>query len=114
MRILLKKINRITIYLLLIAHMLFPFEVFAYSDYILAGGQNIGIELNSNGVLIVGTYLVDGVDIAKNANLQIGDKIISINGEKISSIEEMLSSMNHLIDNNQLSTKEEVKYYQQI
>ena len=84
------------VYLLLFLSILFPFPVFAYSDYILAGGQNIGIELNSDGVLIVGTYLVNGVDISRDANLQVGDKIISINDEMISSIEEMLVAIHDL------------------
>ncbi len=91
-----KKINKLIINMLLLLNLLFPFNVFAYSDYILAGGQNIGIELNSNGVLIVGTYQINGIDPAKEANLQIGDKIISINGHKIHSIEEMLSVIKQL------------------
>ena len=89
-----QKLKKTLINLLLLLNLLLPYQVFAYSDYILAGGQNIGIELNSNGVLIVGTYLINGIDNAKNANLQTGDKIIAINGEKIHSIEEMLSTIN--------------------
>jgi stage IV sporulation protein B len=73
-----------------------PLNVLAYSDYILAGGQNIGIELNSDGVLIVGTYKVDNNDPANDANLQVGDKIISINNEKVQSIEEMLQVISEL------------------
>ena len=82
--------------MLLLLNLLLPFDVFAYSDYILAGGQNIGIELRSDGVLIVGTYLVNGSDPAKKANLQTGDKIISIHQHEIHSIEEMLSVINEL------------------
>ena len=80
--------------MLLLINLLLPFNVFAYSDYILAGGQNIGIEINSNGVLIVGTYQINGNDPAKKANLQTGDKIISINNKEIYSIEEMVSIIN--------------------
>ena len=96
------KLKKSIINLLLLFNLLFPFNVFAYSDYILAGGQNIGIELHSNGILIVGTYLVNGVDAAKKANLQPGDKIISINGENIYSIEQMLDVISHINDKNNI------------
>ncbi len=90
------KLKKSIVSLLLLLNLLLPFNVFAYSDYILAGGQNIGIELNSDGVLIVGTYLINGSDPAKKANLQTGDKIVSIDETEIHSIEEMLSVMNEL------------------
>ena len=40
----------------LLALFIIPNTILAYSDYIIAGGENIGIELNSKGVIIVGTY----------------------------------------------------------
>ena len=93
-----KHIKKILINLLLLLYLILPFEVFAYSDYILAGGQNIGIELNSNGILIVGTYLINNNDPAKEANLQVGDKIISINDNPVQSIEEMLEIISKIED----------------
>lgn len=92
------KSRKTIINIILLLNLLLPLNVFAYSDYILAGGQNIGIELNSKGILIVGTYLVNGADPAKEANLQTGDKILSINNEEINSIDEMLSVINKSID----------------
>lgn len=85
-----------TFLLLLLVNIMIPLNVLAYSDYILAGGQNIGIQLNSNGVLIVGTYKVGPSDPANDADLQTGDKIISINNKKITSIEEMLQVIDDL------------------
>lgn len=93
-----KKLKQTIISIILLLNLFQPLNVFAYSDYILAGGQNIGIEINSNGVLIVGTYLVNGLDPAKDSNLQIGDKIIAINQQKVTSIEEMLNIINNLKD----------------
>lgn len=84
-----KKIKNKIIFMLLL--LIIPSISLAYSDYIIAGGENIGIELKSSGVLIVGTYEVNGNNPAKNAGLQIGDKIVKINNEKISSIEDMLN-----------------------
>ena len=43
-----------------------------YSDYVIAGGENIGIELNSKGIIIVGTYSVNNNNPAKEAGLQNG------------------------------------------
>ena len=37
---------------------LIPFNIYAYSDHIVASGENIGIRLFSDGILIVGTYEV--------------------------------------------------------
>lgn len=86
----------VTFGLLLLINIMIPFNVFAYSDYILAGGQNIGIQLNSNGILIVGTYEIGTQNPAKDANLQIGDKITSINNQEVHSIEEMLQVISSL------------------
>lgn len=88
----------ITFMLLLLLNVIFPFNVFAYSDYILAGGQNIGIQLDSKGILIVGTYNVGNTDPAGDANLQTGDKITHINSQKVESIDEMLNVMNSLVE----------------
>ncbi|MGM9881226.1 MAG: SpoIVB peptidase [Bacilli bacterium] len=74
-----------------ITTLIIPSSAFAYSDYIIAGGENIGIELNSKGILVVGTYEVNGKNPAKEANLQNGDKIVKINEKEVSNIEEMLN-----------------------
>lgn len=98
------KKHKLTVFLLLLLlNIMIPFNVLAYSDYILAGGQNIGIELNSNGVLVVGTYKIGKYDPAKDANLQIGDKIISINEKEISSIEEMLEAIDNISNKTNIS-----------
>ena len=36
-----------------------PFYVFAYSKYIIPGGDTLGIEVNSKGLVVVGFYNVD-------------------------------------------------------
>ncbi len=86
-----KKIN----FLLVLLLMTLPNIVLAYSDYIIAGGDNIGIQLKMDGVMIIGTYDIDGENPAVEAGLQEGDKIISINQNKISSIREMTSLLSH-------------------
>ena len=90
---LLKKFKK-SIFLLLLFLFIIPINVFAYSDKIIVGGQNIGISLNSKGVLIVGTYEVNGTSPAKEAGLKTGDIIEKINGNKISNIEQMATEIN--------------------
>lgn len=70
-----------------------PFNLYAYSDYIIASGENIGIRLFSKGVLIVGTYEVDGQNPANNAGLKVGDIILSIDDKEIRNIEEMVQTI---------------------
>ena len=90
---LLKKFKK-SIFLLLLFLFIIPINVFAYSDKIIVGGQNIGISLTSKGVLIVGTYEVNGTSPAKEAGLKTGDIIEKINGNKISNIEQMATEIN--------------------
>ncbi len=94
---LLKKIKK-SIFLLLLFTLIIPINALAYSDKIIAGGQNIGIALNSDGVLIVGTYEVKDTSPAKEAGLKTGDVIEKINGNKVSNIEEMATQINDLKD----------------
>lgn len=89
-------------FLMLFLLLSIPNTIFAYSDYIIAGGENIGISLYSNGVIIVGTYNVDGNSPAKEAGLNNGDKITKINNIKTSSIEEMLEVINNSDNKNEI------------
>ena len=61
----------------------FPLITCAYSDYIIASGKNIGISLNADHVIIVGSYDVNGKNILNTSLLRIGDKLISINNKEI-------------------------------
>lgn len=101
-----KKIKKFYL-LLLISLTLLPNSVYAYSDYIIASGKNIGIELNATGVIIVGTYDVGNISPAKDAKLQTGDRIIKINNNKVNNIEEMVTIIENSNDN---STEVKVTY----
>lgn len=81
--------NKILLLILLLV--IVPINVFAYSNYVIASGETIGIEVNSKGVLIVGFYEVNNEFIAKDAGFQIGDKIVSINEKNVNCINDMVS-----------------------
>ena len=50
-----KLLEKLIIFILLFI----PINIYAYSEYIIPGGENIGIEVNSDGVLVVGFYKIN-------------------------------------------------------
>lgn len=74
--------------------LLLPYTVFAYSSKIIPGGENIGIQLHSNGIIIVGFYQVDNRYLGTEAGLELGDRITKLNDQPISNIEELVSAIN--------------------
>ena len=95
--------KKITSFLLLI-YMFFPISVFAYSDYIIASGKNIGIELKSNNIIIVGSYNIDNYNVLKESDLRIGDKILKINDYDITSAANMQKVINKIDTDNIMVT----------
>ena len=85
---------------LVILLMIIPLNIFAYSDYIIAGGENIGIRVNTKGVIVVGTYDIEGVSPASKAGLLEGDIITSINDKKVNDIDDV----SNFISNNSEET----------
>ena len=57
MIILKNKLNKLFLSIILL---LFPINVLAYSDYIIPGGENVGIEINSKGIMVIGFYKING------------------------------------------------------
>ena len=97
-----KKLKLQIIFPLLILFIM-PTNIYAYSKYIIPGGETIGIEVNSKGVLVVGFYEVDSKYIGKDAGFLIGDTITEINNTKVNNIDEMVDAVNSEADsNNQL------------
>ncbi len=80
---------RITLFSLLL--LIVPANVLAYSNYVIPGGQNIGIQVNSDGIIIVGFYQVDNQYIGKEAGFEVGDRITAIDDETVENIDEMVN-----------------------
>ena len=87
--------KKFTIFTLLF-YLLFPISVYAYSDYIIASGKTIGIELKSNNLIIVGSYNIDSYNVLTESDLRIGDKIIKINDYDINSAYDMQNIINKI------------------
>ena len=66
---------------------LFPINVIlAYSNEVVLGGQNIGIEVKTDGVLVVGLYKVNDELIALDSGIKSGDYITKVNGNNTRNI----------------------------
>lgn len=91
----------LTIFSLLLLVM--PISVYAYSDKVVLGGQNIGIEVNSKGIMVVGFYKVNDSYIGRDAGIQVGDTIVKIANEKVNSINEMIASINNNIKDSKVN-----------
>ena len=83
-----KKFQKLTLFLLTL---LIPINVFAYSDKIIASGETVGIKLNTEGILIVGSYNINGHNTLVEAGLKNGDIISQINDKKVNKVEEMVN-----------------------
>ena len=87
--------------ILILTLLLIPFNVFAYSDYIIPGGQTIGIEVNNNGIIVIGFYKVNG---KFNQNkLRIGDTILKVNDLNVTNIEELVKTIGKEVQNNKVN-----------
>lgn len=82
-----KKIKKTIV--IILTSFIMPISILAYSDYIIAGGENVGIEIKSKGIMVVGLYEIDGKYIASEAGIKVGDIITSINNNKVTTIDEM-------------------------
>lgn len=87
--------------LLIAIILLMPFNVFAYSDFIIPGGETIGISVNNDGVVVMGFYKVNNDYI--NSFLEVGDNIIYVNDEEVDNIEELSNLIEKNINDNSLS-----------
>lgn len=67
---------------------------------IIPGGQSIGIQLHTRGVLVVGHHLVEkqlqeGQSPAEEANIKVGDIILEMNGKQVRKLEDI----KHIVQN---------------
>lgn len=82
---------------------LMPNVVFAYSNKIIVGGDNIGINIQSDGVLVVGFYKVNGSDVKSNPAIQVGDYIKKVGNTEVSTINELTNSIEKNMNNGEVA-----------
>ena len=80
---------RINVLKLMILLLLFPINIFAYSNKVYVGGETIGIDVYSKGIYIVGFYEVDNKNIGRDSGFKIGDIITEVNNNEINNINDL-------------------------
>lgn len=77
-----------------------PLNVLGYSNYIIPGGQTLGIEVNSKGVMVIGFYRINN-KFNKN-KLKIGDTILMVNNNSVNSIDELVNEIEKNVKDNKV------------
>lgn len=75
-----------------------PINVLAYSNYIIPGGESIGIEIQSDGIMIVGFYKINGKFNKGTPTIKVGDKITEVNGVSVDKTSDMVSLMEREVE----------------
>ena len=83
-----------------------PTSALAYSDYIITGEQTLGIEINSDGIMVIGFYQINGKYNKGNPEIKSGDYITKINGIDVTSVDELTK----VIEDNVSDMEVEVTY----
>ena len=82
--------------------LLFPLNVFAYSDRIYRGGNTLGIDVECDGILIVGFYQIEGEYNKGNPNLKVGDYIKKVNGVEVNLLSELTKEVEKNTDKDEV------------
>ena len=77
----------------LVATFIMPQSLLAYSKYIVAGGENIGLSINNKGIIIAGFYKVGDKYPGYDAGLNKGDVIKRANDKEVSSIDDFIGTI---------------------
>ena len=88
---------------LLISWLLLPINAFAYSNYIIPGGETLGIEINSDGVMVIGFYQINGKYNKGSPTIKAGDYIIKINDTYVNIIDELTKIIEQNVDKKEVT-----------
>lgn len=77
--------------------LIFPLNVLAYSSKVYVGGDTLGIELKTQGVMVIGFYKVKGR--YNSGSLKEGDYIIKVGDNQVSSINELTNAIESNVNN---------------
>jgi len=89
------KLKKLLLSITLFLMFIIPINTLAYSNYIIPGGENLGIKVNTKYVTIQGFYKVNDSYIGNDAGLEVGDKILKINDIDVKDINSMIDIINN-------------------
>jgi stage IV sporulation protein B len=78
-----------------------PLNAYAYSSQITLGGNTVGIDVKTKGILIIGFYKI-GNDFNKG-ELKQGDYITKVNGKEVANISELTAEIENSVPNDKVS-----------
>ena len=78
-----------------------PLNVLAYSNYVYMGGNTIGIEVNTDGVLVVGFYQIYGK--YNKSDLMVGDYIKKVNNTPVNNLNELTNIIEKYANNKEVN-----------
>lgn len=87
---------------LLLLILFLPLNVLAYSDYIIPGGETLGIEIKSDGVLVIGFYQINGKFNKGTPTIKVGDYITKVNGNEVTNITSLTSLIEQNVKDNKV------------
>lgn len=97
----LKKFKSIFLSFLLFISII-PISTYAYSSYIVASGKSVGVQIKTDGIMVVGLYTVDNVSPGKEAGIKLGDRITKINDKQVENINSMVNEISNAKDKNKV------------
>jgi len=93
--------NKLLIFLTILT-LIIPLTTLAYSDKVILGGENVGIEVKPKGIIVVGFYQINNKNINLSNNIKIGDIITKVKNKNVNNIDEMVKEIEKSVDNNQV------------
>ena len=77
----------------LVATFIMPQSLLAYSKYIVAGGENIGLSISNKGIIIAGFYKVGDKYPGYDASLNKGDVIKRANDKEVLGVDDFIGAI---------------------
>ncbi len=96
-----RKLNILFISLFLFLGM--PSFAFAYSEEVILGGENIGIHIDTPGIMVIGFYRVNGEYLKGTPEIKVGDYIQKVNDVEINTIDELTNAIEKNVVNNKIN-----------
>src|SRR5574344_1064896 len=87
--------------MILMMLLIIPINVWAYSKYVIPGGNTLGITVKNEGIMVIGFYRVQN-KINRN-NLKIGDIITKVNDTSVTSIDELVKAIESSVSDNRVN-----------
>ncbi len=79
----------------------FPLNVFAYSDRVYLGGNTVGINIKSEGIMVIGFYNINGSK--PKTSLKEGDIIVKVGNTKVNTTSELTKAIEDNLEDNKVN-----------